>query len=76
MTCRQVADASMDYVAGDLPAATQAEVDAHRAACPGCAAYLETYAATIALEKAAFRDEAAAPKDLVATVLKARRKTP
>jgi anti-sigma factor RsiW len=75
MTCRQLVDVTIDYVAGELPADARAEVEAHRADCPECAAYLETYAATIALEKAAYRgDDPSLPKAAIDAILTARKK--
>ncbi len=77
MTCRELVDATLDYVAGALPAAAQAEADAHLAGCPECAAYLESYQATIALGKVAFRGDHAfesLPESVVAELLARRKK--
>jgi anti-sigma factor RsiW len=74
MTCRELVDATGDYVAGELPPAARAEADEHLAGCPDCTAYLESYRATIALTKVAFDGEPGSLPDPVVVDLLARRK--
>ena len=78
VTCRKFVEFLLDYTSGALPASQRDEFDAHLAQCVACVAYMKTYAATIELGKAAFRDPDAAvpdevPEDLVTAVLEARR---
>lgn len=76
MTCREAIDFLMEYLDGELPPAVRAEFDRHLTVCTSCVAYLETYRATVQLEKAAFCDEATAaaplPEELVQAILAAR----
>jgi len=78
VTCRKFVEFLMDYLEGGLSDSQRDEFDAHLAACTACVAYMNTYAHTIELGKAAFRDPDAAvpddvPADLVAAILQARR---
>ena len=77
MTCRDFIEFLIDYVSGELAESERALFDAHLAACPDCRAYLKSYERTIALEKAALGDAAAAvremPEELVQAILIARR---
>ena len=77
LTCREVVDFLDDYVAGALAPAVRTRFEEHLAVCPQCVAYLDSYAETIRLGKAAFAgDEAAAeaPAQLVDAILAARRR--
>jgi anti-sigma factor RsiW len=79
MTCRELTGWLADYVSGELPAEERRSVDEHFAGCPDCAAYLETYEATVrlgklALQRAGDRARADAPEELVAAILAARRR--
>ena len=47
MTCQQVTDLIVDYVAGDMVPAVQAAFKAHLRNCPDCVAFLNTYRETI-----------------------------
>lgn len=49
MDCRDLVELVSDHVEGALAPEVRARFDAHVAACPGCAAYLEQVRATIAL---------------------------
>ena len=77
MTCREVLDFLMDYLALELPEPQVAEFERHLAACPSCVAYLKSYEQTVQLGQslaAVDSDEPSedVPEDLVAAILKAR----
>jgi anti-sigma factor RsiW len=76
MTCRELTDFVLDYLADDLPAPLRQAFDRHLDLCPNCRVYLATYDATITAERLAFGDELAAqpplPEDLVQAILAAR----
>ena len=76
MTCRDVTDGLADYLAEELPTDQYAAFAAHFGACSKCAAYLKSYAETIALTKGASdrRDDLGEqmPEDLVQAILAAR----
>jgi anti-sigma factor RsiW len=79
MTCRELVGFLGAYLEGELAPDTRARFAAHLAACGECAAYLETYRATVGLAKNAFQDPDApipedVPDDLVKAILAARRK--
>ena len=79
MTCRELVDFLGMYLEGALSDEVRRRFEQHVAACPECAAYLETYRATVKLTKDAFRDPdgpvpADVPQDLVKAILAARRK--
>lgn len=77
VTCQTFVEFLMDYLSGGLPESQRDEFDEHLAACVACVAYMKTYAETIELGKAAFRDPDApvpadVPEDLVKAILAAR----
>lgn len=77
MTCREFADFIMDYLSGELPAATRAEFETHLGSCTNCQHYLTSYRETISLGQRAFEDDDASvplqiPAELVAAILAAR----
>lgn len=76
MTCREAIEFLMEYLDGELPTEVRAEFDRHLAVCTSCVAYLETYRATVQLEKAAFCEGETAmpplPEELVQAILAAR----
>lgn len=79
MTCRELTDFLGAYLDGELAADVRRRFDEHLAACPECAAYLETYRETVKLAKTAFADPdaptpASVPEELVQAILRARRK--
>ena len=79
MTCRELVDFLLDYLAGDLPAAERARFEVHLGACPDCVAYLRAYRATVELGRAAFAEPDApvpdeVPEALVQAILAAREK--
>ena len=77
VTCRTFVEFLADYLFGDLPAAQRDEFEEHLSACVACVAYMKTYADTIELGKAAFKDPDApvpadVPEDLIKAILAAR----
>jgi anti-sigma factor RsiW len=77
MTCREVAEFILDYVDGELPAATREVFQRHLAVCPNCREYIALYLASVEFGRHAFDDDRAAreagiPDDLVAAILSAR----
>ena len=75
VTCEEVHAFLDDYVGGELAAPRRDEFERHLARCRSCAAYLETYRATVALARAAHRElelAAAVPPELIAAILAAR----
>jgi anti-sigma factor RsiW len=77
MTCRELIDFLLDYLEGTLAEVERARFDAHLAECPDCVAYLESYAATIRLGRAACAEPEAGPppevpEELVRAILAAR----
>jgi anti-sigma factor RsiW len=78
ITCRTFVEFLLDYLSGELPASERDSFDEHLAACTACVAYMNTYARTIELGKAAFRDPEApvpenVPEELVSAILASRR---
>jgi anti-sigma factor RsiW len=78
MTCREVIDFLMAYLAGELSARERGEFEQHLAECPDCSAYRESYEETIKLGKAVFTDPEAlvpqdVPEELVQAILASRR---
>ena len=51
MTCREVSEALIDYVAGELPAEVLDHLRRHLELCPPCVTYLETYQVTIRMTR-------------------------
>jgi anti-sigma factor RsiW len=51
MTCRQLAEALLEYVAGELPPEECDRIRRHLCQCPPCVAYLESYELTIRLTR-------------------------
>lgn len=75
MTCRELVEAILDYVAGDLPPGARAEADLHLDGCADCREYLVGYRATVALAKdAADGDAGVLPESVVAELLARRPK--
>jgi len=77
MTCRELADFIVDYLAGQLPGEVKSAFEKHLSVCPNCVSYLATYKSTIELSRRAFEaDEADAsqqmPEELVRAILDAR----
>lgn len=77
MTCREVVEFLSDHLEGRLPPRQRVAFEEHLATCPDCRTYVRTYAETVRLGKAAFRDPdgplpADLPSDLVQAILAAR----
>jgi anti-sigma factor RsiW len=82
ITCRKLVRFLDDYIAGEMPEPILKRFESHIASCPMCRAYLESYRATIELERAALRcgqgGESAKPAEpmpeqLVKAILEASR---
>lgn len=74
MTCRDViATFIVDYVDGQLPAATLADFEHHLDVCPSCVNYLRSYRQSIAVARAAGRAPRVelqdVPEELVRAIL-------
>lgn len=79
LTCQQITEFLADYVDGGLAPAQLHEFHRHLAVCPACVNYIETYKATRIAAKAAFtvadaENCSAAPEELIAAILAARKK--
>jgi len=64
ITCRELTELLIDYVAGELPADKKHLLELHLSFCPPCVTYLETYEITIKLTRQL--PPAALPPELVA----------
>jgi anti-sigma factor RsiW len=53
ISCREVVETVTEYLEGALPAEERARMEAHLAACPPCASYVEQIRATGRLAAAA-----------------------
>ena len=78
MTCREFAGFMADYLSGELSADVRARFEQHLNVCSNCVKYLAGYADTIALGRAAFKDDddevpGEVPNALVKAILAARR---
>lgn len=78
MTCRELADFILDYLAGELPLTTREPFERHLMQCRDCHEYLRQYRQTVEAGKRAFTclgDELPAdvPEDLVQAILAARK---
>jgi anti-sigma factor RsiW len=51
ITCRQLVELLVDFVAGELPEEHRQVLDRHLQMCPPCVTYLETYHLTIQLTR-------------------------
>jgi len=56
MTCREFVSRLGNYVDGDLAARKRTECVKHATACPDCAAYLQSYQATVRVARKAYED--------------------
>jgi anti-sigma factor RsiW len=65
MTCRDLIRRLGDYVDGDLPTKRRTECTEHLVECPDCAAYFESYRATIQVTKHAFRNPESKPVEQI-----------
>ena len=81
MTCREMSEFLLEYVAGELPVDVVAEFERHLGVCPNCEEFLRQYKATIRAGRAAFEDpdadaSAEAPADLIRAILDTLDRTP
>jgi anti-sigma factor RsiW len=79
LTCRDVVDFLMSYLARELDPAQRAEFDAHLAMCDECVAFVRSYELTVRLGEAAFEElddpaDQRVPRALVEAILAARRR--
>jgi len=76
MNCRECATFLDEYFDGTLEQTTRTSFEFHLSRCANCVRYLESYRATLTLERAAFDDPAVQrpdiPEDLVRAILDAR----
>ncbi len=77
MTCRELTDFLMDYLAGELPLDARGEFEHHLSLCANCRTYLNQYRQTVAASRSAFpepdeRTPADVPDELVGAIMAAR----
>jgi len=75
LTCQQVTNLIVDYVTGDLAAATSATFEAHLRGCKDCEAFLHTYRESIRVTRSVRYEDL--PADMLKRVerfLQTRRK--
>jgi anti-sigma factor RsiW len=51
ITCRELCEVLIDFVAGDLPAEQRQLIEQHLCQCQPCVAYFESYQITIKLTR-------------------------
>jgi len=51
MTCRELAETLLEYVAGELPPEQADRIRQHLCRCPPCVSYVETYQLTMRLSR-------------------------
>ncbi len=77
MKCREFTEFLMAYLDGELPADARSAFEYHLHGCQSCVNYMESYQATVALGRAACREDAELPDDvpeaLVRAILAARK---
>ena len=76
MTCREVAEFLVDYVASELRPDVKEPFERHLSNCPNCREFLKQYRETIAAGAALAEIETLAPPDeLVDAILASLRRT-
>ena len=76
MTCQELVEVLIDYVAGSLDASTRGLLETHLADCPECLEYLRSYRETIRLARTTATPEETVdgmPHALVDAILAAAR---
>ncbi len=71
ITCRELIEFLDGYLADELSVEERAAFDEHLEVCPDCVAYMSGYETSIAMSKAALRDDATVPADVPETLVKA-----
>lgn len=76
MTCREVTEFLMDYVARELPADVLADFESHLSRCPNCRTFLAQYQDTVKAGKQVFHEEeadvtTALPAELLKAIMEA-----
>lgn len=71
MNCREFTEFLNLFFDDELSAAERAVFDEHLAECPHCVAYLQNYAETVRLGRAAFDTSAAVPDNVPTDLVKA-----
>jgi anti-sigma factor RsiW len=71
MNCRDFTEFLNLYFDGELSARERAVFDEHLAECPDCTAYLQNYAETVRLGRAAFTGNGAVPAEVPADLVTA-----
>ena len=79
MTCRDVIEFLIEYLAGELPPEQHKAFTEHLNACPECVTYLNSYEEAVRLGKAALSEpddplSDDVPEELVQAILAVRRK--
>jgi len=71
MTCRELSDFLVDYVAGELAPDLVVQLEAHLAGCENCHLFVAQYRVTIRSALSAFADVGADPfpEELVSAIL-------
>jgi anti-sigma factor RsiW len=77
MTCREFTEFLLEYFSHEVPAQQRAVFEHHLAQCLSCRRYVQSYAQTIRLGKAAFAEPEAptpadVPEELIQAILAAR----
>jgi anti-sigma factor RsiW len=77
LTCQEISDFLRHFLDDELPAEQRARFEEHLALCPPCVDYLQTYQATIRLERSTCDEDESGCKDvpeaLIQAILAARR---
>lgn len=70
ITCRQLIEFIMDYVAGELGDDERSDFERHLEHCASCQAYLDSYRKTMVLAVEGDKTADDVPEELVRTILK------
>jgi anti-sigma factor RsiW len=74
ITCRELTDFLLQYLAGEIRGRRRAVFEAHLAVCDECVAYVRGYEEAVRLGREAFDDsDDTIPDDLVRAILAARK---